>query len=85
MRTTVRLPESLVSRAKEKALSEGTTLTALIERGLRQVVDTPGKPRRRRRPFPRVSSEVGRQLVDTVKMSELLDVMEEGLPLEKLR
>ena len=38
-RTTVRLPPDLLSRARRKALSEGSSLTALIERGLRSVVD----------------------------------------------
>ena len=38
-RTTVRLPEDLVRRAKRKAASEGRSLTALIEDGLRRVVN----------------------------------------------
>ena len=37
-RTTVRLPEDLIKRAKRKAAAEGSTLTALIEEGLRLVV-----------------------------------------------
>jgi hypothetical protein len=37
-RTTVRLPEDLIKRAKRKAAAEGRTLTALIEDGLRLVV-----------------------------------------------
>ena len=37
-RTTVRLPEELLDRARKKAAAEKTTLTALIERGLREVV-----------------------------------------------
>lgn len=84
MRTTVRLPEHLLLRAKEKAAREGTTLTALIEKGLRDVVDRP-TPSRPRKTFPPVSKQSGRQLVDTVKTSELLEIMEEGLPIEKLR
>jgi hypothetical protein len=48
-RTTVRLPPDLLSRAKRKAASEGRTLTALIEDGLRLVVSekagTPKTPR----------------------------------------
>lgn len=38
-RTTVRLPPDLVRRAKRKAAKEGRTLTALIEDGLRRVLD----------------------------------------------
>ncbi len=40
-RTTVRLPEDLVRRAKRKAAAEGRSLTALIEDGLRRVVNEP--------------------------------------------
>ena len=37
-RTTVRLPEDLVRRAKEKAAAQGRPLTALIEERLRRVL-----------------------------------------------
>jgi hypothetical protein len=37
-RTTVRLPEELLLRAKRKATAEGRTLTSLIEEGLRLVI-----------------------------------------------
>ena len=43
-RTTVRLPEKLVAKAKRKALAEGRSLTALIEEGLRRVLDEGAKP-----------------------------------------
>ena len=38
-RTTVRLPEDLIERAKRKAAAEGRSLTALIEEGLRRVLN----------------------------------------------
>jgi len=38
MRTTVRLPEELLRKAKRKAAEKGQTLTALIEEGLRAVL-----------------------------------------------
>jgi hypothetical protein len=38
MKTTVELPDALVREAKRVALREGTTVRALIERGLRSVV-----------------------------------------------
>jgi hypothetical protein len=41
MRTTIRLPEALLTRAKQRARSEGITLTALIERGLESVLQPP--------------------------------------------
>lgn len=56
-RTTVRLPEDLVARARRKALAEGSSLTALIEEGLRRVVSEPAG--RARRALPPVSSATG--------------------------
>lgn len=38
MRTTVRLDEGLLTRAKQEARQRGETLTALIERGLRLAI-----------------------------------------------
>lgn len=36
MRTTIRLDDALLARAKRRALERGTTLTAVIEEALRQ-------------------------------------------------
>jgi hypothetical protein len=41
MRTTVHVPDDLLQRAKKKAVTEGRTLTSLIEEGLRIVVAGP--------------------------------------------
>ena len=42
-RTTIRLPEELLNRARRKAAAEGRTLSSLIEDGLRSVVSEPKK------------------------------------------
>jgi Family of unknown function (DUF6364) len=58
-RTTVRLPDDLIRRAKRKAAAEGRSLTALIEEGLRRVVNervTANKPKRM---LPPVSTTTG--------------------------
>jgi hypothetical protein len=39
MKTTVELPDSLLREAKRVALRDHTTVRALIERGLRAVID----------------------------------------------
>ena len=58
-RTTVRLPEELLRRAKRKAAAEGRTLTSLIEDGLRLVVsEKREKPATRKILLP-VSSATG--------------------------
>ncbi|MBN8995759.1 MAG: hypothetical protein J0H63_10680 [Rhizobiales bacterium] len=52
-RTTVRLPEDLIRRAKIKAAAEGRTLTSLIEDGLRLVVtDKPAQQKPKIGPIP---------------------------------
>ena len=58
-RTTVRLPQDLMARAKQKAAAEGRTLTSLIEDGLRAVVAESGKPEKRRRVVLPVSKATG--------------------------
>jgi hypothetical protein len=57
-RTTIRLPDDLISRAKSKAAAEGRTLTALIEEGLRRVVNERA-PAKAKRILPRVSTATG--------------------------
>jgi hypothetical protein len=46
MKTTVEIADSLLKRARKVAANEGSTLRALIEEGLRQIVEN----RRRRKP-----------------------------------
>ncbi|MBM3358434.1 MAG: DUF2191 domain-containing protein [Betaproteobacteria bacterium] len=46
MRTTIRLKEALLGRAKREAARRGVTLTALIEQGLRLALARPAQVRR---------------------------------------
>ncbi|MGA2695012.1 MAG: DUF2191 domain-containing protein [Terriglobales bacterium] len=46
MRTTVRLPEELLRKAKKQAAEKGQTLTSLIEEGLKIILANPKGPRR---------------------------------------
>ena len=78
MRTTVRLDDSLLEQAKREAARQGTTLTALIERGLRLVLARPEKRTRRRRVEVPVCREGGGTLpgVDLDDSAALLDIIE---------
>jgi hypothetical protein len=58
-RTTIRLPEDLLGRARRKAAAEGRTLTSLIEDGLRTIVSESRRTEKRRRASPRVSKAGG--------------------------
>jgi hypothetical protein len=72
MRTTIRLPDDLLRRAKRKAAAEDRTLTSLIEEGLRAVVDERPKPAGRRRVVLPVSKATGglRPGVDLTRFSD---------------
>ena len=82
-RTTVRLPDDLVRRAKRKAAEEGRSLTALIEDGLRRVVNEPRPGTRVRRVLPPVSRATGGlrpgvDLDDSAALQELDDLQTAG-------
>ena len=78
-RTTVRLPAELLKRAKRKAAAEGRTLTALIEEGLRQVLEEKQKKKeaspRKHKPLP-VSKATGglRPGVDLTQMWKIYEM-----------
>ena len=78
-RTTVRLPEELLSRAKRKAAVEGRTLTSLIEEGLRLIVSDEKRRTREKRVLPRVSKATGGpmpgiELADLSTLQEIDDL-----------
>ncbi len=58
-RTTIRLPDDLVSSAKRKAAAEGRSLTALIEDGLRRIVDERAPAGQSARILPPVNTATG--------------------------
>lgn len=78
MRTTVRLDEGLLLKAKQEARKRGETLTALMERGLRLAIS--GSHRRARAarvrlPISKAKGGVrpGINLDDTSAVLDLLD------------
>jgi hypothetical protein len=72
-RTTVRLPEELLARAKRKAAAEGRTLTSLIEDGLRIVTAEERKPVQKR-VLPPISKATGGFKVDLTSFSALQEL-----------
>lgn len=88
MRTTLNLDDHLVTEAKRLAAERGTTLTEIMEDALRIVVRRT-EPRTRRAPVDLPTfGEPGAGFMPGVDMNSnaaLLDLMEEGLPLEKRR
>ncbi|MBM3553138.1 MAG: hypothetical protein FJX45_15595 [Alphaproteobacteria bacterium] len=58
-RTTVRLPDDLLRRARRKAAADDRTLTSMIEEGLRLVLDGERPPGPASPRYARVSRETG--------------------------
>jgi predicted transcriptional regulator len=82
-RTTVRLPDELVRRAKRKAAAEGRSLTALIEEGLRRVLNDRAAADSVKRVLPPVSTATGGlmpgiDLNDTAALQEAEDSGDAG-------
>jgi hypothetical protein len=78
MRTTVRLDDVLLDRARREAERRGVTLTSLIERGLRlELARSHRRPERTRVDLP-VCREGGGTLpgVDLDDSADLLDIAE---------
>jgi len=86
-RTTVRLPEELLHRAKRKAAAEGRTLTSLIEQGLRLVVSDKSKPRSAKHNDPPVSRAGGglRRGIDWDNLSSLVQEMDDLESVERMK
>lgn len=71
-RTTVRLPDDLLRKAKRKAAQEGRTLTSLIEDGLRLVLTDQSTKPKAKRVSPPVSKATGGLLpgIDLTRFSD---------------
>jgi hypothetical protein len=76
MRTTVRINDELLRRAKKRAADEGRTLTSLIEDGLVLILAKPKEGRRERVQLP-VSKASGGVLpgIDLNRTGDLEEVM----------
>ena len=76
MRTTVRINDDLLRNAKNRAASEGRTLTSLIEEGLLIVLSSPRRNSTKRIELP-VSNATGGVMpgVDLNCAAELEDLM----------
>ena len=76
MRTTIRIKDDLLKRAKKQAADEGRTLTSLVEEGLALLLAKP-KARRRKQVALPISKATGGLLpgVDLNRSSDLEEVM----------
>jgi hypothetical protein len=80
MKTTIEIRTELLRRARDLARAEDSTLRALVEEGLRRVVEERESGRRRKRRF-RMATFRGNGLVPGVREGDwraILDVAYEG-------
>jgi len=78
MRTTLTISDSLMQRLREEAARRGTTMSRLVEAGLRRVLSEPAPsdpPPTELRQLPTWSG--GKELVDISNRDLLYKVMEE--------
>lgn len=79
MRTTIRLRDDLLKRAKQRAAEEGRTLTSIVEEGVVMVLATPNRGRREPVALP-ISQATGGVLpgVDLNRSADLEAVMDDA-------
>ena len=77
MRTTIRLRDDLLEKAKRRAAAQKRTLTSIVEEGVALVLALPQRPRRRRVKLP-VSRASGGTMpgVDLSRATDLEALME---------
>jgi len=80
MRTTLRIDDDLFRELKERASSEGLTLSELVNLALRQSLGTEKQPRR---VFRQKTRELGRPSFDITKANALAGAIEDQAILRK--
>lgn len=78
MRTTIRLDDDLLMRAKREALERGTTLTAVIEDALRRALVEPSNGGRPTFAVPTFRGDGLQPGVDLDDSASLLDLLDGG-------
>ena len=77
MKTTLNIDDTVMRRLREEAARRQTTMSALVEAGLRLVLADPGEGREYAKPVPPLPSwQSGGQRVDIANREELYGVME---------
>lgn len=86
MRTTIRLPDDLLRQVKARAAADGRTLNSAIEQAVRGWLEPPPSGRVERPPVPSFRGEGGLcPGINLDRTSELLERLDEDLPLDKRR
>ena len=77
MKTTLNIDDTVMRRLREEAARRQTTMSALVEAGLRLVLADPGEGQEGAKPLPPLPSwQGGGQRVDVTNREELYGVLE---------
>lgn len=79
MKTTIDLPDELFAQAKRAALEQGTTLKALIERGLRSALAQP-RARGKARSIVPVIASMATPAAGGMSVDEAIDALRVSEP-----
>jgi hypothetical protein len=85
MRTTIRIDESVYRRAKAQAAESGRTVSEVIEDAVREALAPRLDDTVALRPLPVFTGSGLQPGVDLSCNAALLDLMDEGVPLDALR
>ncbi len=79
MKATLEIDDALMQRLREEAARRGTTESALVETGLRHILDECGKPQTQdKHPLPPIPTRLsGGILVDISNRDELYRIWDE--------
>ena len=78
MKTTLNIDDTVIQRLREEAARRDTTMSALVEAGLRRILDAPAVYRVDQDPLPPLPSwRGGSELVDVSNRAELYRALEE--------
>ena len=83
MKATLEIDDALMQRLREEAARRGTTVSALMETGLRHILDECGKPQTDgdSPPIARLPKWRGKLLVDISNRDELYRIFDQDNPL----
>ena len=79
MKTTLNIDDTVMQRLREEAPRRGTTMSALVEAGIRRILDEEPSEASARDSLPPLPTwHCGKMLVDVSNRDELYRAMEEG-------
>ena len=77
MKTTLNIDDTVMQRLREEAARRSTTISALVEAGLRRILDDPPAAEKKRLP-PLPSWKAGPYLIDVANRDEMYRAFDEA-------